>query len=194
MRHGLRALPGHPGRRRHRVLRGRGSRPRTVEAGPSPRPSPRRRGEGELGSAPNDTRSIMLAVATAFSRPVYGERDRVRGFGCTGVDLMPRRRDREHSSGSRAPGQRQLRVGEELRHLLAELLRPGELRDPALRDANITVTEVRLSPDLRNATAFVMPLGGAKADELMAGLRRSAPFLKARLARMVELRHVPNIA
>ena len=106
---------------------------------------------------------------------------------------MPRRRDREHSSGPGTPGQRQLRVGEELRHLLAELLRPGELRDPALRDANITVTEVRLSPDLRNATAFVMPLGGAKADEIMAGLRRSAPFLKGRLARMVELRHMPNI-
>src|SRR5947199_9908527 len=108
---------------------------------------------------------------------------------------MPRKRDREHSSGPQAPGQRQrqLRVGEELRHMLAELLRPGELRDPALRDANITVTEVRLSPDLRNATAFVMPLGGAKAEEIMAGLRRSAPFLKGRLARMVELRHMPNI-
>ena len=106
---------------------------------------------------------------------------------------MPRRRDREHSSGPRAPGQRQLRVGEELRHLLAELLRPGELRDPALHDANITVTEVRLTPDLRNATAFVMPLGGANAEEIMAGLRRSAPFLKSRLARMVELRHMPNI-
>src|SRR5438477_5846521 len=107
---------------------------------------------------------------------------------------MPRRRDREHSSGPRAPGQRQLRVGEELRHLLAELLRPGELRDPALHDANITVTEVRLSPDLRNATAFVMPLGGANVEEIMAGLRRSAPFLKSRLARLLDLRRTPNIA
>src|SRR5205085_7442459 len=88
----------------------------------------------------------------------------------------------------------QLRVGEELRHLLAELLRPGELRDPALHEANITVTEVRLSPDLRNATAFVMPLAGANAEEIMAGLRRSVPYLKSRLARMIELRHVPNIA
>ena len=107
---------------------------------------------------------------------------------------MPRRREYDLSSGARQPSQRQLRVGEELRHLLAELLRPGELRDPALREANVTVTEVRLSPDLRNATAFVMPLGGEKADEIMAGLRRSAPFLKGRLARMIELRHVPNIA
>ena len=94
---------------------------------------------------------------------------------------MPRRRDREHS-GPQTPGQRQLRVGEELRHLLAELLRPGELRDPALRDANITVTEVRLSPDLRNATAFVMPLGGANAEEIMAGLRRSAPVNRGSIA------------
>ena len=107
---------------------------------------------------------------------------------------MPRRREHDHPPGAGEPRQRQLRVGEELRHLLAELLRPGELRDPALREANVTVTEVRLSPDLRNATAFVMPLGGEKAEEIMAGLRRSAPFLKARLARMIELRHVPNIA
>ena len=107
---------------------------------------------------------------------------------------MPRRREYDQASGARPPGQRQLRVGEELRHLLADLLRPGELRDPALREANITVTEVRLSPDLRNATAFVMPLGGANAEEIIAGLRRSAPFLKNRLARMIELRHMPNIA
>ena len=63
---------------------------------------------------------------------------------------MPRRREHDPITGVRPPSQRQLRVGEELRHLLAELLRPGELRDPALREANVTVTEVRLSPDLRN--------------------------------------------
>jgi ribosome-binding factor A len=106
---------------------------------------------------------------------------------------MPRRQDRDHSSGPRPASQRQLRVGEEIRHLLAQLLRPGELRDPALHDANITVTEVRLSPDLRNATAFVMPLGGANAEEILSGLRRSAPFLKSRLARLIELRHMPNL-
>ena len=93
---------------------------------------------------------------------------------------MARRRDHDHARRAGAPSQRQLRVGEELRHALAQLLRPGELRDPALRDANITVTEVRISPDLKNATAFVMPLAGANTDEIMAGLKRSAPFLKAR--------------
>ena len=97
-------------------------------------------------------------------------------------------------AGPRAASQRQLRVGEEIRHILAQLLRPGELRDPALRDANITVTEVRLSPDLRNATAYVMPLAGDKAGEIMEGLQRGAPFLKARLARELDLRQVPNLA
>src|SRR5690348_12468123 len=106
---------------------------------------------------------------------------------------MPRRRDHEHASGLRGASQRQLRVGEELRHALAQLLRPGELRDPALREANITVSEVRVSPDLKNATAFVMPLAGANAAEIMAGLKRSTGFLRGQVARMVELRQAPNI-
>jgi len=110
---------------------------------------------------------------------------------------MPRRREHDyasgHSAGPRPASQRQLRVGEELRHALAQLLRPGELRDPALREANVTVTEVKVSPDLKNATAFVMPLAGADAAEIMAGLKRCAPFLKGRVAQMVELRQAPNI-
>ncbi|HEV2189486.1 MAG TPA: 30S ribosome-binding factor RbfA [Stellaceae bacterium] len=104
---------------------------------------------------------------------------------------MPRR---EHAERRAEPSQRQLRVGEELRHALAQLLRPGELRDPALYDANVTVTEVQVSPDLRNATAFVMPLGGTNAADIIAALRRSAPFLKGRVARSVQLRLVPNLS
>jgi ribosome-binding factor A len=101
---------------------------------------------------------------------------------------------REHRESHAEPSQRQLRVGEELRHALALLLRPGELRDPVLYDANVTVTEVRVSPDLRNATAFVMPLGGANAADIIAALRRYAPFLKGRIARTVQLRLVPNLS
>lgn len=86
-----------------------------------------------------------------------------------------------------------MRVGEELRHALAQLLRPGELHDPALFDASVTVTEVQISPDLRNATAFVMPLGGANAADVIAGLRRSTPFLRGRIARLVRLRRVPTL-
>src|ERR1700739_1146232 len=92
------------------------------------------------------------------------------------------------------PSQRQLRVGEELRHALAQLLRPGALRDPALLEANITVTEVQVSPDLRNATAFVMPLGGANAADIIAGLRRGTPYLRSQIAKLVRLRRVPNLS
>jgi ribosome-binding factor A len=105
---------------------------------------------------------------------------------------MPRHSEQDEQTGQRS--QRQLRVGEELRHALAQLLRPGALRDPALFDANITVTEVQLSPDLRNATAFVMPLGGGNTADIIAGLRRSAPYLKGQIARMVQLRRVPNLS
>src|SRR5580698_5722643 len=105
---------------------------------------------------------------------------------------MPRHEPDDLHAGQRS--QRQLRVGEELRHALARLLRPGELRDPALFDANVTVTEVQLSPDLRNATAFVMPLGGANAADIIAGLRRSAPHLKGQIGKLVRLRRVPNLS
>ena len=89
--------------------------------------------------------------------------------------------------------QRQLRVGEELRHALARILRDGECRDPVLERVSITVTEVRMSPDLRNATAFVMPLAGTNATEVIAGLERSATFLKGLVAREVQLRNTPNL-
>lgn len=106
---------------------------------------------------------------------------------------MPRRHRNPGHAGPHAASQRQLRVGEELRHSLAQLLRPGMLRDPALVEADITVTEVQLSPDLRSATVFVVPLGGENAAEIIAGLGRSAPFLRGRIARTITLRYMPNL-
>ncbi len=90
--------------------------------------------------------------------------------------------------------QRQLRVGEELRHALARQFERGHLRDPGLTGVAITVTEVRVSPDLKHATAFVMPLGGAKLADVLAGLARSAGYLRRELAREVRLRHAPELA
>jgi ribosome-binding factor A len=104
---------------------------------------------------------------------------------------MSNRRDKSRATSG--PSQRQLRVGEELRHALSRILQRRELRDPALTDAVITVTEVRISPDLRNATAFVVPLGGAHADAVMAALQRSAPFLRGLLGHEVPLRYVPQL-
>ena len=105
---------------------------------------------------------------------------------------MPRRRSSEREK-NRAPGQRQLRVGEELRHLLAELLERGEMRDPELRGASITVTAVDVSPDLRNAIAFVMPLGGQDEPRLLAAMRRAAPWFRARVGEKAQLRYAPEI-
>ncbi len=92
------------------------------------------------------------------------------------------------------PSQRQLRVGEELRHALSRLLQRGELRDPALQGVAVTVTEVRVSPDLKNATAYIMPLGGEHRAEVIAGLTRSAGYLRGQIAREVPLRHTPSLA
>ncbi|CAN5269488.1 30S ribosome-binding factor RbfA [soil metagenome] len=106
-------------------------------------------------------------------------------------NAMPRRRSTDKEN--RAPGQRQLRVGEEIRHLLADLLERGNMRDPDLRDATITVTSVDVSPDLRNAIAFVMPLGGKDTDRLLSALRRAAPWFRARVSEKAGLRSAPEI-
>jgi ribosome-binding factor A len=94
---------------------------------------------------------------------------------------------------SREPSQRQLRVGEELRHALARVLQRGDLRDPVLQDAPVTVTEVRVSPDLRNATAYVMPLAGRDAGAVIDALTRSAGYLRGQLAHEVPLRFAPGL-
>ena len=93
----------------------------------------------------------------------------------------------------KGPSHRQLRVGEELRHALSRILVRGELRDPALADLNLTVTEVRVSPDLKNATAFVVPLGGSGLDAACAALNRAGGFFRSRLAQEVALRHAPRV-
>ncbi len=93
----------------------------------------------------------------------------------------------------RAPSQRQLRVGEELRHVLAAALERGDVHDPALAGRAVTVTEVRVSPDLRNATVFVMPLGGGDEGPVMQALARARPFLRRVVARQVQLRYTPDL-
>jgi len=97
-------------------------------------------------------------------------------------------------SKAKAPSQRQLRVGEELRHLLSDILHLGGLRDPALSATSITITEVRISPDLKNATAFVMPLGGDDIAEVVAGFKRAAPYLRREIGKKLQLRYTPNLS
>lgn len=100
---------------------------------------------------------------------------------------------RHHRKKSEGPGTRQLRVGELIRHALSETLNRDEVQDPAVSGRSITVTEVSVSPDLRNATVFVEPLGGFEVDEVLAGLNRSARFLAGRISRSVKLKYAPRL-
>jgi ribosome-binding factor A len=99
------------------------------------------------------------------------------------------RPDHDHAG----PSQRQLRVGEMLRHVIAGVIERGELRDPDAAGVSVTITEVRVSPDMRNATVFVMPLGGRDTASVVEALRRAAPFLRRRLAEEVRLKFLPTL-
>jgi|TARA_R110002096_G_scaffold436105_1_gene668108 ribosome-binding factor A len=91
------------------------------------------------------------------------------------------------------PSHRVLRVGENIRHALSDILSRGEIRDPALDNVSVTVTEVRCSPDLRNATIFVMPLAGKNEQEVVEGLNRNAKFIRGQLSKMVRMKYLPNL-
>jgi ribosome-binding factor A len=94
----------------------------------------------------------------------------------------------------KAPGQRQLRVGEELRHVLAAIFERETFRDPALFDVRLTVTEVRPSPDLRHARVYVVPLGGsADMKSILEGLKRVKPFLRREVASRVQIKFIPDL-
>lgn len=98
------------------------------------------------------------------------------------------------SRGNKPPSQRQLRVGEELRHVIASILERGDIRDPDVAGRAVTVTEVSVSPDLRNATVFVVPLGGGDTASLLSGLKRVRPYLRHEVAKSVQLRVVPDFS
>ncbi|HIJ63766.1 MAG TPA: 30S ribosome-binding factor RbfA [Rhodospirillaceae bacterium] len=96
-------------------------------------------------------------------------------------------------AGRRPPSQRQLRVGEELRHAIARILERNEIRDPDVAGRPVTVTEVSVSPDLSHATVFVVPLGGGDSTSLVAGLKRVRAYLRHEVATMVQLRVTPEL-
>jgi ribosome-binding factor A len=92
------------------------------------------------------------------------------------------------------PSQRQLRVGEQVRHALAEVLQRGEVMDPVLDSLTITVPEVRLTPDLKIATVYIMPLGGERGEEAVKALARNVkPIRQALARRMREMKYLPDL-
>ncbi|WP_312166335.1 30S ribosome-binding factor RbfA [Phenylobacterium sp.] len=91
------------------------------------------------------------------------------------------------------PSQRQLRAGELMRHALVEILREEEFNDEVLVGVSITITEVRMSPDLRHAVCFIEPLGGEHAGEVVKALNRHAKFLRGRLGRTIDMKFTPDL-
>ena len=96
-------------------------------------------------------------------------------------------------SGAKAPSQRMLRVGELIRHRIAELLARGEVHDDVLASHVITIPEVRLSPDLKLATVYVMPLGGSDVKPVVEALTRKKKYLRAAVAETLNLRYAPDL-
>jgi ribosome-binding factor A len=97
-------------------------------------------------------------------------------------------------SGSGSPTQRQLRVGEVIRRALSEILSRGEIHDPDLARVSVTVAEVRVSPDLRQATAYVLPLGGVNTAEVVRALGRNRAELRRLVTDRIDLRFSPELA
>jgi ribosome-binding factor A len=91
------------------------------------------------------------------------------------------------------PSQRQLRVGETLRHALSEILVRDNFFDPDLENSSITISEISVSPDLSNARVYTMPLGGKNAEFILPALNRLAPIIQREVAARVHLRRVPKL-
>ena len=101
-----------------------------------------------------------------------------------------RHHDRDQSAGGSA---RQLRVGELIRHALAEMLGRGDIQDPVIETHMITVPEVRMSPDLRLATIYIMPLGGRDEQEVLDALERNKKYVRGEISRRVNLKFAPEV-
>lgn len=100
---------------------------------------------------------------------------------------------RQKASAAKPPSQRQLRVGELIRHKLAELLSRGDIHDDVLASHVVTIPEVRLSPDLKLATAYVIALGDADTKEVIDALTRNKKFIRGEVAHAVNLKYAPEL-
>ena len=97
------------------------------------------------------------------------------------------------SQTAKSPSQRQLRVGETLRHALSEILIREDFFDPDLANVSITISEISVSPDLANARVYTMPLGGINVEVVLPALNRLAPVIQSLVAKKIQLRRTPRL-
>src|SRR5690242_7813347 len=114
-----------------------------------------------------------------------------RTFRLRGLTMGRQHRSAPHNNTG--PTQRQLRVGEMLRHSLAEILRRGEIRDPDLVGVSVTITQVKPSPDMRHATVFCEPLGGKNAKQVIVALNKHKGFLRGELGHTITMKFTPDL-
>lgn len=100
---------------------------------------------------------------------------------------------REHTDRG-GPSLRLLRVGENVRHAISAILTRGDVQDPDLAGASVTVSEVRISPDLRNATVFVMPLGGDPNGTVTKALNKNSAFIRGEMSKVVHMKYMPRLS
>ena len=96
-------------------------------------------------------------------------------------------------SNTKGPSQRQLRAGELIRHALVEIIQRESLREPALDGVSVTVSEVRVSPDLKQANVYAAPLGGDNQDEVITALNKVAPYLRGLLGKKIDMKFTPAL-
>ena len=106
---------------------------------------------------------------------------------------MSRNKKPQRESASPGGSQRQLRVGELIRHAIAEMLTRGDVHDPVIEGHLITVPEVRMTPDLRLAIIYIMPLAGRDAEEVVAAFERNKKFIRGEIAHAVNLKFAPDL-
>lgn len=99
----------------------------------------------------------------------------------------------KNSAGGGGLNQRQLRVGERLRHVLADLFARGSIHDPVIAATPLTISEVRITRDLRSATVYLVELGGELSEDVQAALKRATPFIRGEVARQSNLKYAPNL-
>lgn len=100
---------------------------------------------------------------------------------------------RREQSGSQGPSTRLLRVGENVRHAISAILARGDVQDPDLEGKSVTVSEVRVSPDLRNATVFVMPLGGDPKGIVTKALNKNTAFIRGVMSKSLHMKYMPRL-
>lgn len=145
----------------------------------------------------NAGQSAKRVIALKF-RQFIGRAEQAKIYhGCRGSGPGTTRtnmaRHKHHAESSPGGSQRQLRVGELVRHALADMLARGDVHDPVIEGRMITIPEVRVTADLRLATIYVVVFGGRGADEVIAAFERHRKFLRAEIAQRINLKFAPDI-